>query len=185
MQGPPGDAQQADLRFKTATEQGAPSRSKGALPPTQAPILKKLGTDGKLDRMDNLQGRTDIIHDHIKELFTDPLDWETPKWIWQRWPREVSQSLPRIDSQTVREVTCAFCQLTTCAEDHLVIDMFQELNEDIWGTLAKCFQLNHWTEDADAMWSTQFVTLGEQKNGSLTMRCFHPIGVLPKIHRFH
>ena len=56
------------------------------------------------------------------ELFTDLLHWETPEWVWQRWPRKVLQSLPLIDSQRVREVTFAFRQRTSCAEDHMVIE---------------------------------------------------------------
>ena len=67
---------QADLRFKTATELGAPSRLKVAPPPTWAPILEKFSAGGHTDRIENLQGRTDIVHDHFKELLTDPLHWK-------------------------------------------------------------------------------------------------------------
>ena len=52
----------------------------------------------------------------------------------------------------------AFRKRTSCAEDHLVIEMFRELDEDIWETLANCFQfrsLNHWTEDEDVGYDGQ------------------------------
>ena len=62
----------ADILFMTASELGAPSRLKEA-----PPILEKLSTDDHTDRIENLQGRTEILHDHFKELFTDPLRWET------------------------------------------------------------------------------------------------------------
>ena len=65
----------ADLQLKIA-QLGAPSRLKGVPSRTRAPFLEKVGTDGKMDR--NLQGRTDTVHDHFKELFTDPLHWVTP-----------------------------------------------------------------------------------------------------------
>ena len=38
-----------------------------------------------MERVEDLLGRTDIVHDHFKELFTDPLHKETPEWIWRRW----------------------------------------------------------------------------------------------------
>ena len=131
---------QADLRFKKAVEMGAPSRLQGPPRPTRAPILEKLRSDGTTERVEDLQGRTDIVHNHFVELVTDPLHTETPEWIWQRWPYEVLQSLPAIDSQRVREAAFAFRERTSCAEDHLVIEMLRELDDDIWETLAKCFQ---------------------------------------------
>ena len=93
VQSPSSDAQETGrTTFKIGTKPGASSRLKGAPPPTRAPILENLGTDGKMDRIHNLQRRTDIVHDSFKELFTDPLHWESLEWIWQRWPREVVQS---------------------------------------------------------------------------------------------
>ena len=149
---------QADLRFNKAVEMGAPSRLQGPPPATRAPILEKLRSDGTTERVEDLQGRTDIVHNHFKELFTDPLHKETPEWIWQRWPREVlrevPQSLPTIDSQRVREAAYAFRKRTSCADDHLVIEMLRELDDDMWETLAKCFHcrlLNHWTEGGHAV----------------------------------
>ena len=58
---------QADLRFKKAFEMGAPSRLQGPPLPTRAPIL---GRDGTTERVEDLQGRTDTVHKHFKELFT-------------------------------------------------------------------------------------------------------------------
>ena len=74
---------QTDLNFKKAVEAGAPSRLQGPPPPTRAPILEKMGLDGTAERVEDLQGRTDIVR-------------ETPEWIWQRWPHEVLQSLPTV-----------------------------------------------------------------------------------------
>ena len=54
-------------------------------------------------------------------------------------PREVLQSVPRVDRKRVREVTFVFGQRATCAEDHLVKESPSKLDEDIWETLAKCF----------------------------------------------
>ena len=95
---------QTDLNFKTAVEAGAPSRLQGPPPPTRAPIVEKLGPDGTTERVEDLQGRTDIVHKHFKELFTYPLHKETPEWIWQRWPYEVLQSLPTIDGGSAHRV---------------------------------------------------------------------------------
>ena len=69
---------QTDLNFKKA---GAPSRLQVPPPSTRAPILEELGRDGTTERVQDLQGRTDIVHKHFKELFTE--------WMWQRWPYEV------------------------------------------------------------------------------------------------
>ena len=84
--------------------------------------------------MEDLQGRTDIVHNDFKELFTDPLHKETPEWIWQRWPWEVLQIRPTIDSKRVREAAFTHRKRASCAEDHLVIEMLRELDDDMWET---------------------------------------------------
>ena len=89
-------------RDDTSSSSAAALRDGGT--PHSCPQLRVSRYRRKLDKIENLQGRTDLFHDHFKELFTDPLLWETPEWTWQCWPREVPQSLPRMDSQRVWEV---------------------------------------------------------------------------------
>ena len=92
--------------------------------------------------------------------------------IEQRWPRESLFSLPMIDGGRVSEISFDFLKRTSCAADHVVIEMLRELDSDIWETIASCFQfrlLNHWTEDTDSVWKTQLVTMVKKKNGKLTM----------------
>ena len=79
---------QTDLNLKKAAEAGAPSRLQGPPPPTRAPILEKLGADGTTEKAGDLDGRTSIVLQHFKDLFTDPRQKEVPKWTWQRWPYE-------------------------------------------------------------------------------------------------
>ena len=55
------------------------------------------------------------------------MDMATVAW-------EALEPLPFIDSQSRKR--------TSCAEDHLVIEMPRKLDGDIWETLAKCFQLD-------------------------------------------
>ena len=166
----------------------APSRLQGPSPPTRAPILEILGSDGTTVRVEDLLGRTDIVHNHFKELFTDPRHEEGPHWLWQRWPHEVLNSLPTIDSKRVREAAYAFRKRTSCAEDHLVIEMLRGLDENMWQTLARCFHfrlLNRWTEDEDMLWARQLVRMVKKKNGKLTMRGFRPIAMLPTMYRLY
>ena len=92
-----------------------------------------------------------------------------PEWIWQRWPYEVLQSLPTIDSERVRDAVCSFRRRASCAGDHLVIEML----------------LNHWTEDQDMLWARQLVTMVKKKNGKLTMRNVRPIAMLPTMYRLY
>ena len=137
----------------------APSRLQGPPPATRAPILEKLRSDGT----------TGIVHNHFKELFSDQLHKETPEWTWQRWPREVLQSLPTINSQRVRKAAYAFRKRTSCVDDHLVIEMLRELDDDVWETLATCFQfrlLNHWTEDEDMLWARHLVTIVKKRTAN-------------------
>ena len=94
---------QTDLNFEKAVEAGAPSRLQGPPPPTRAPILEKLGADGTIGRVEDLDGRTSIVHQQFKELFTDAMQKENPECIWQRWTYGVLQSLPTIDSEKVRD----------------------------------------------------------------------------------
>ena len=44
-----------------------------------------------------------------------------------------------LTAKSVRQVTPAFRQRTSCAKDHLVIEMLRELGEDIWELPGKCF----------------------------------------------
>ena len=77
----------------------------------------------------------------------------------------------------MRDAAHAFRKRTSCADDHQVIEMLRELNQDIWETLARCFLfrlLNLWTEDQDMLWARQLVTMVKKMNGKLTMRGFPP-----------
>ena len=118
----------------------------------------------------------------------DPRQKEIREWIWQGWPYEVPQSLTTIDSERVRDAAYAFRKRTSCADDHLVIEMLRELDQDIWETLARCFRfrlLNHWTKDQDMMWARQLVTMVEKKNGKLTITGFRPIAMLRTMYRLY
>ena len=57
----------------------------------------------RMEKVEHLQGRTDIVHEHFQGLFTDPSHAEVPEWIEQRWPLESLFSLPMIDGERVRE----------------------------------------------------------------------------------
>ena len=121
---------------------------------------------GGLRKKKHLNGRTDVVHEHFKELFTDPSHAELPDWIEQRWPCESILSLPMIDGVRVSEIAFAFRKRTSCAADHVVIEMFGVLDTDIWETIASCFQfrlMNHWTEDTESVWKTQLVTSQEKE----------------------
>ena len=126
------------------------------------------------------QGRTDIFHKHLKEMFADPLHKKIPERIWQRWSFEVLQSLSTIDGQRVREAAYAPRKRTSCADDHLVIEMPSETSKDTWETLAKSFQfrlLNHWTEEQDML-----VTMVKIKNDRLYSKvCQHLVGQTTQI----
>ena len=118
----------------------------------------------KLDdrKIEDLHGRTEIVHKHFRDLFTDTTNEVKPEWIERRWPRETLDALPVIDGERIREITWAFRKRTLCAEDQVVIEMLRERDADVWDTVAKCFQyrfLNHWTEGSDKMWKTQLATI--------------------------
>ena len=69
-----------------------------------------------------------------------------------------------------------------------MIEMLREMDEDIWETLAECFQfglLNHWSEAQDMLWAARQLVTMVKKNGRLTMRGFRPIAMLPTMYRLH
>ena len=82
----------------------------------------------------------------------------------------------------VREAAGAFKKRTSCADDHLL----REVDEDIWETLANCFQfrlLNHRTEDHNMLWARQLVTMVQKKerqthNERIPPNCHAPNDVL-------
>ena len=69
---------QATLRCKEATQLGAPSRLKGPPPQTRAPVLERVDESGRTEKVEHPDGRTDIVHSHFKELFTDHSHAEMP-----------------------------------------------------------------------------------------------------------
>ena len=80
------------------------------------------------------------------------------------------------------------CSRTSCADDHLVIEMLRELDQDMRETLARCCQfrlLNHWAEDKDMMWARKLVTMVKKKKGKLTMKGFRPTAMLSTMYRLH
>ena len=122
---------QGTLRCKEATQLGAPSRLKGPPPQTSAPILDRVGETGRTERVEHLQGRTDIVHEHFKELFTDPSHAELLDWIEQRQACESLFSLPMIDGAQVREFAFDSRKRTSFAADRVVIEMLRELVSDM------------------------------------------------------
>ena len=125
--------EQTDLNPKKAVEAAAPSCLQGPPPPAR-PDPGEFGAGWHHEKVEDVQGRTTIAHQHFKELSTDPRQ-KVPERIWQRWPYEILQSLPTIDSERVRDAAYAFRKRTSCADDHLVIEMLRELDQDIWETL--------------------------------------------------
>ena len=132
---------QATPRCNETTQLGAPSRLQGPPPQTRAPVVERVNESGRKENVEYLIGRSDIVHDHFKELFTDPSHAETSEWIEQRWLRENLHSLPTIDGERVKETAFAFRKRTSCAEDMVVIEMLREFDSDIWETIAGCFQV--------------------------------------------
>ena len=103
---------QATLRCKEATQLRAPSRLKVPPPPTRAPILERVDESGTTEKVEHLDGRTDIVHRHFRELFTDHSNAAIPEWIEQPWPYEILLTLPMIDGARVREIAFEFRKRT-------------------------------------------------------------------------
>ena len=104
---------------------------------TSAGKNSRTGDDGKIEE---LQGRSEIVHKHFCELCTDTTNEGTPEWIERRWLRETLEPLPMIDGERIREITWAFRKRTSCVEDQVVIEMLRELGVDVWDTIANCFR---------------------------------------------
>ena len=72
---------QATLRCKEATQLGASSRLKGPPPHIMTSVLERVDETDRTEKVEHLKGRTDIVHEHFKELFTDSSHAEVPEWI--------------------------------------------------------------------------------------------------------
>ena len=110
-----------EIRSKEATQMVVPSRLNAPPQRTRAPVLEHIDEDGNIEKIEDVKGRTEIVHKHFNELFTDPADEVLPEWIKKRWPKEILEALPMIDGERVREITWAFRKRTSCAEDHVVV----------------------------------------------------------------
>ena len=103
---------QAVLRCKEATHLEAPSRLKGQSPQTRAPFLERVDETGRTEKVEHLQGLTDIVYEHFEELFKDPSHAAVLEWIWQRWPWVTLHSLLTIDCERERTGECLDVQRT-------------------------------------------------------------------------
>ena len=116
-----------------------------------------------METVEDIQGRMETVHKHFCIIFPDTTKAVIPEWIDRRWPKKKTlEALPVIDGERVREITWAFRKRTSCAEDHVVIEILRELDADIWETIACCFRhrlMNHWTECDDQLSKTQLVTM--------------------------
>ena len=110
-------------RCKEATQMGAPSRLKGPPQRTRAPVPERIGEFGTVERIEELEGRTAIVHKH----FCEPM-----KFYWFGLRNETLEALAMIDGERVLEITWAFRKRTSCAEDQVVIEMLSELDMDMW-----------------------------------------------------
>ena len=111
---------QATHRCKEAAQMGAPSRLDKAL------VLERIDELVMMEKVEDIQGRMEIVHKHFCTLFTDTIEAVIPEWIDRRWLRETLEALPVIDGERVREITWAFRKRTSCAEDQVVIEMLRE-----------------------------------------------------------
>ena len=114
---------QAIHRCKEAAQMCAPSRLKGPPPQTKALVQERIGVLGMTEKIEDLQGRTEIVHKHFSDLFTDTTEEVTPEWIERRWPRETLEALPVSDGEEIREITLAFRKRTSCVKNQVVIEM--------------------------------------------------------------
>ena len=105
---------QATLRCKEATQLGAPSLLKGPPPPTIAPMLERVDESGRTEKVEHLDGRTDTVHKHCKQLFTDHSHAVILELIEQRWPYDILLAFPVIDGARVHEVAFEFRKRTSC-----------------------------------------------------------------------
>ena len=122
--------ERAVFRCKEAVQIGAPSRLEGPPPRTRAPVLEKLENWGPR-KNEQLQGRIEIVHRHFLRALHRYYCRFSIDWIEKSWPGETLEVLPMIDAERVREVTWAFRKRTSCADDHMVIEMLTELDMDV------------------------------------------------------
>ena len=110
------------------------------------------------------------------------------EWIYASCDSKALECIPSISGPLLRMLAGSLSRNKTCAEDMIVVEMLQELDEDFFDLLARVFQLrllNHSSERADTTWSMNVITLIAKKAKATLVKDFRPITVLPMLYRLY
>ena len=93
-----------------------------------------------------------------------------------------------MDCSLLRECLSFFKPGKTCADDHIVAEMLQALDDDILEVVASAFKLrllNHDSEDFDKAWDQQIVLLIRKKLKATFITDFRPIAVISVLQKLY
>lgn len=95
-------------------------------------------------------------------LFQDPSGEPLPSWIYKRWSWNDLECLRRIDESFLKEIVLGMAPGRTSAEDLIVAEMLQHLDDDVLEALAHIMALrfiSHHSEDSEGAWNEQVLNL--------------------------
>ena len=129
----------------------------------------------------------DLLYSFYSGLFTftDP---SVAEWIEARWNADVLQELLALNGTLIRMAALSCNKGKSCAEDHVVFEMVHALDQEFFDMLAYIFRfrlLNHFSEQSDAAWESNVITLLEKRVGASFIKDFRPITVLPVLYRLY
>ena len=131
---------------------------------------------------------SDFITRFFHGLFAAESD-EMPDWIYRTWNVTESNSLLQIlDCHLLRNVVNDLVKGKTCAEDMVVAEMLQHLDDDILTVLADIFKerlLNRGKWAHDDTLDSHLVTLLRKKGFANRVKDFRPIATLPVLYKLY
>jgi hypothetical protein len=151
-------------------------------------FLRQEQLDGTQVKVINEREMSSLVRDFFEELFQAPQPEveATPSWIFVGWSPSDLEGLPRLDSFLVREAANCLLKGKYCAEDRLVAEILQELDDDILSFLADTFKerlLNTSATSWDKAWDEHLVRL--QRKKGFANRPFRPIASIPVLLKLY
>jgi len=140
------------------------------------------------ENVSDVDGMSEMLTQFFSDLFCDSDGCQTPPWIYGSWDMHALQGLPPLDCHLVRVAIQELRRKKSCASDHLVAEMLQELDDDVLTVLADMFKqrlLNVGPCSEDTAWDENAVQLLKKKGFAHRVRDFRPITVLPVLFKVY
>ncbi|CAK0873857.1 unnamed protein product [Prorocentrum cordatum] len=144
--------------------------------------------EGQGEKINSVSGMASMLTTFFRDLFHDEAEQQAPQWALLQWRPEDLTALPQLNGALVRQAVQQLGKKKTCADDLLVAEMLEELDDDAMAMLAQLFKariLNVGPCADDGAWDVHVVKLLQKKAFKHRVRDFRPIAILPVLYKVY